>query len=204
MAKVLARHLFLTSILSASLVSCSASAPPSLPPEYANNPPKIQSGFYAQNTETVTIDLPRDDFLRWKSTTELSEVLTPTAGMPAVERTTLLEGDRWGKPDALRRIELSDGHYAVETILSNTPDKLSYQVWGFTSQAGKFASYATGEFTYVEQGDTTIVTWTYKFKPNSLLARIPLSLFVRNDFQPFMENGLSNMKQQSEAVELAF
>lgn len=100
-----------------------------------------------------------------------------------------------------RRVELADGHYAVETILESTDERLYYQVWGFTSQAGRFANYATGEFVYDDRGDKTLVTWTYRFRPNSLVSRLPLSIFVRNSFKGFMENGLARMKAGAEETD---
>ncbi|MEO1621706.1 MAG: SRPBCC family protein [Cyanobacteria bacterium J06632_3] len=186
----------------ATLTSCGTSVP-TAPPDYSEAPPEIQDGFYVENIETITIDLPLEQFLAWLEATALAEILTPTEGMPAVERTVMLEGgDTWGEVGDRRRIELSDGHYAVEKILDSTQNTFMYQVWGFTSPAGRFASYATGEFVYEEQtgasGPQTLVTWTYRFKPNSLTSRIPLSLFVRNSFQGFMENGLTNMKSGAE------
>ncbi|MEM6868441.1 MAG: SRPBCC family protein, partial [Cyanobacteria bacterium P01_C01_bin.121] len=138
----------------------------------------------------------------WQDMTPLSEVLTPTEGVPAVARTVMLEGgDTWGEVGDRRRIELADGHFAVETVLSSTRNRFIYQVWGFTSPAGQYVSYATGEFVYEEQDEQTLITWTYRFKPNSLLSRIPLSLFVRNSFQGFMENGLANMKAGAEQAQ---
>ena len=186
--------------LLSTITSCSVSIPTE-PPDYSAAPPEIEDGFYVENTESITIDLPLDQFLAWQDTTSLSEVLTPTEGMPAVARTVVLEGGKWGDVGDRSRIELAAGHYAVETILSSTRNKFSYQVWGFTSQAGQFASYATGEFVYTEQDGQTLVTWTYRFKPNSLISRIPLSSFVRNSFQKFMENGLSNMKTGAEQAQ---
>jgi len=181
-------------------VSCAAT-PPSEPPDYSAGPPAIANGFHVTNVETALINVSRSKFFEWQEQTELSEVLTPTDGMPAVQDTVVIDGGDWGQVGDKRRIDLADGHYAVETILSSTDDGLAYQVWGFTSQAGRFADYATGEFVYEDKGDKTLVTWTYRFRPNSLLSRIPLSLFVRNTFQGFMENGLANMKAGAEAYE---
>lgn len=180
-----------------SSASC-APAPPATAPDYSAPPPEISQDFHIENQEVVTIDLPRDDFLRWKKSTDLSSILTATEGMPAVERTVMLSGGEWGDVGDRRRVELADGHYAVETILESTDERFRYQVWGFTNQAGQFADYAMGEFIYEDKGDHTVVTWTYRFRPNSRLARIPLSRFVRNSFQGFMENGLSRMKSEAE------
>lgn len=184
-------------IFLSTLTSCAVSVPTE-PPDYSAAPPTIEDGFYVENVESVTIDVPLDQFLAWQDVTPLSDVLTPTEGMPAVAQTVMLEGGEWGDVGDRRRIELADGHYAVETVLDSSRNRFSYQLWGFTSQAGQFADYATGEFVYTEQGKQTLVTWTYRFKPNSLLSRIPLSLFVRNNFQPFMANGLANMKTGAE------
>ena len=155
---------------------------------------------YVSNTEAIEINVPRAELLGWLDRTPLSKILTPTEGMPAVAGTVMLEGDRWGEVGARRRIELSDGHYAVETVLSRTPARFSYQVWGFTSTAGQFTDYAIGEFVYDDEGETTLVTWIYQFKVKNTIARLPLGHFVRNQFQPFMENGLATMKAEAEAA----
>ena len=189
---------FFTAITTLCITISCAAAPPAEPPDYSAGPPAIAPGFHITHTETALINVPRSQFLSWRDQASLSDFLTPTDGMPAVENTVPLAGGTWGQAGDKRRVELSDGHYAVETILSSTDDKFSYQVWGFTSQAGRFADYATGEFLYEAKGEQTLVTWTYRFRPNSLPSRIPLSLFVRNTFQGFMENGLSNMKAGAE------
>ncbi|MFK8184608.1 MAG: SRPBCC family protein [Phormidesmis sp.] len=196
--KSIRQYLFVGAIALFFTVSCS-STPPSAPPDYSAGPPAIVEGFHATNVETITINVPRSEFFEWRSQAKLSDFLTPTEGMPAVQNTVPLVGGEWGQAGDKRRVELDDGHYAVETILSSTDDQFTYQVWGFTSPAGRFADYATGEFLYEDQGEQTRVTWTYSFRPNSLLSRIPLSLFVRNTFQGFMENGLANMKAGAEA-----
>lgn len=193
------QHLLLTFAALFFTVSCTSSPPPSVPPDYSSGPPEIAEGFHVTNVETLTIEVPRSEFLAWKKRTKLSDILTPTDGMPAVKNTVPLVGGEWGQAGDKRRVELADGHYAVETILSSTDDRFTYQVWGFTSPAGRFADYATGEFLYEDQGEQTFVTWTYRFRPNSLLSRIPVAFFVRNTFQGFMENGLANMKAGAEA-----
>ena len=189
----------LTAILTLCFAVGCAATPPSEPPDYSAAPPAIAQGFHVTNVETAIVNVPSKAFLVWKEQAQLSDFLTPTDGMPAVQNTVSLEGGEWGQVGDKRRVELADGHYAVETILSSTDDKFSYQVWGFTSSAGRFTDYATGEFVYEDQGDQTLVVWTYRFHPNSFLSRIPLSLFVRNTFQTFMENGLNNMKAGAEA-----
>ena len=196
------QRLLFATVLSATLTACGSVSTPTEPPDYSAAPPTIQAGFYIENVETIVIDLPLDQFLAWQDMTPLSKVLTPTEGVPAVARTVMLEGgDTWGEVGDRRRIELADGHFAVETVLSSTRNRFSYQVWGFTSPAGQYVSYATGEFVYEEQDGQTLITWTYRFKPNSLVSRIPLSLFVRNSFQGFMENGLANMKAGAEQAQ---
>ncbi|MEL6903397.1 MAG: SRPBCC family protein [Cyanobacteria bacterium J06606_4] len=197
--KITYKQTLILVLLTATLTGCSVS-PPDSAPDYSADPPDIEAGYYVENVETVTINVPRDQLLTWLEETELSEILTPTRGMPAVAQTVVLNGDSWGKVGDRRRIELADGHYAVETILSRSPERFSYQVWGFTNQAGQFASYATGEFTYQAQNDSTVVVWTYRFRPNSLIGRLPVWYFVRNSFQGFMKNGLANMKEKAEAA----
>lgn len=195
--KVNSQKNFAIVISALMIVSCTP-APPVAPPNYSAAPPAIDQGFHIENQETIEINVPREHLLNWLDQTNLSDILTATEGMPSVKDTVVLEGEEWGDVGNRRRIELSDGHYAVETILKRTDERLYYQVWGFTSQAGQFAEYATGKFIYNDQNDTTLVTWTYRFKPNSYIARLPLSYFVNTSFQRFMENGLARMKKGAE------
>lgn len=73
------------------LVGC-APAAPTATPDYSAPPPNISEGFYVENKESITVNLPREQFLNWKDKTDLSEILTATEGMPAVERTVVLSG----------------------------------------------------------------------------------------------------------------
>jgi hypothetical protein len=193
---------FFSAIAVAFVIIGCQPTPPIEPPNYSAEPPAIaQAGFYVENQETIQIDVPRTQFIAWRNQTDLSDILTATKGMPSVENTVVLSGGEWGDVGDRRRIELADGHYAVETILEHTDQLMRYQVWGFTSQAGQFADYAVGEFVYDDQGDKTLVTWTYRFRPRSFIARLPLSYFVNNAFQGFMKNGLARMKEGAETAQ---
>ncbi len=185
----------------ASLAAACASPPPVTPPDYSGPRPELVEAGWISHRAEVVIDTPLSFYDAWRQEVPLSEVLPGAPGIPAVAGTEVISGD-WDAVGARRRVILADGHQAVEEVLANDgPALFRYQVWGFTSPAGRFADYAVGEFRLAEAGtERTRVTWTYAFDPSSPLARVPLWLFVQTQFRPFMETGLERMKAGTEAA----
>jgi hypothetical protein len=196
------RLIALAALLGAgSVAAACASPPPATPPDYSGPRPElVETGWISHRAEIV-IDTPLSFYDAWRQEVPLSDVLPGAPGIPAVAGTEPLSGD-WDQVGARRRVLLADGHQAVEQVLANEgPALFRYQVWGFTSPAGRFADYAVGEFRLAEAGPgRTRVTWTYAFDPSSPLARVPLWLFVQTQFRPFMEAGLRRMKAGAEAA----
>lgn len=190
-----------TLVCAGSLVAACATPPPVTPPNYSGARPEVVEAGWITHTAEIVIDTPIGFYDAWRQEVPLSDILPGAPGIPAVAGTEPVSGE-WDEVGARRRILLADGHQAVEQVLANDgPSLFRYQVWGFTSPAGRFTDYAVGEFRLTEAGpDRTRVTWTYAFDPRSPFARIPLWLFVQTQFRPFMEAGLERMKAGAEAA----
>lgn len=160
------------------------------------NGPKadVSNTGYMERQIVFDVATPLEGTLQTLLHTPLMEIFDDGGGLPAVVETEVLT-TTLGNVGDRKRVQLADGHQAVEQLLAvDTPETFMYQVWGFTTEAKFFATYAVGIFEAeaIDQQNTR-VTWTYRFKPNSLVSRLPLWLFLTFNWDSFMSNAAENM-----------
>ncbi|MEM1148409.1 MAG: SRPBCC family protein [Pseudomonadota bacterium] len=178
--------------LTALLANCtSAVTPPETPPAYSEPPPLADEGYISVVTSAdvpmsvaelraFLLDRPFISFL------EATETISP----PVAEEP--LRGD-WLTPGAVRRLQLQDGHYVIERVLENEPERFTYQAWVFTNAAARGVNHIFGEQRFVALGpDETRFEWTYNVKPKSSVT----AFFVRRqvpELTEFMQVGTQSM-----------
>lgn len=180
------RHLFASLLLALSAASASANDWP--------DPPALRSeGGYLTHVETALFEGPPDAVraaLQQPETGVLAFVARTERIAEITELTPIT--DHFPNEGAVRSLSFSDGSAAIERVLTSTPERFSYQVWGFTSSSARALSHIRGEFRYEPAGDgQTQVTWTYSIAPRAFLVRPFVRSFLKNDFAPFMASGLS-------------
>jgi Polyketide cyclase / dehydrase and lipid transport len=175
------------------LSACSA-APPAQAPAMPEPPAVINDDAYVTHVAQRTVQWDRVAFRQWLEKEQLVSFFPKDMGIPGVKGTTPMRGT-WGQNGAIRRVELDDGHYAFDLILNNRyPDVFAYQVFGFTSQAGRVADYIRAELRYTELSPgVTQLQWTYAMRPKSALTKPLVSQFMTSRIQPYMEAGMDNM-----------
>lgn len=176
-------------------------APPQTPPAYAGPRPEPAEGGYLSHTESIRIDAPLDAFRQWVNHTELNDLLVQSGNLPSVARTEVIGGtfdpghDRVG---ARRRVVLDDGHFTAEEVLVDQPEVFRYVVWGYTNYARLMIDHAIGEFDFQDEGGRTRLTWTYSFRPRSVIVRPFLARFVRGTWADLMRKTLRAMRDGGE------
>ncbi|UWR22051.1 SRPBCC family protein [Sulfitobacter sp. S190] len=178
------------------LAACGQPAPPSSPPEATTPPPLATSGFltaYVEEDFPMTVPELRD-FL---ATENLIDQFEPVGKISTPVATEILSGT-WPEPDAVRRVELADGHYVIERITANEPDFFQYQIFLFTNATGRGVEQIVGEQRFVPTDDGTRFEWTYNVLPHNTF----VGLFVRSqmdDIETYISNGLSRYAQLARA-----
>ena len=188
-----ARRLSILTMIVAAFAAC---APGQLiqsdRPSYAGEAPSIsEEGFAEHVAERIVPLAPRaaralyDEGILDAGLSSTEKISAPRAKEPIV--------GVWPAIGARRRVLLEDGTYVAEDVLENeSPARFRYQAWGFTSATGAHIDYAIGEFEFLDAGDgATRIVWRHRMKAKSALARAFIARFVKNDFAPFMERGLS-------------
>jgi len=185
------------------IAACSSVSPPDTPPEYTDPPEVATEGLIPA---FVTAELPFDvvgsrDYAERVSIIEFFEqsgsIAPPVGG-------EILRGE-WGKAGAVRRLELADGHYVIERIISNEPELFKYQIWVFTNSVGRGVEQIVGEQRYIPiASDKTRFEWTYAVKPKNGFTAI----FVRRqmpDIEAFLQGAVDGWAANAseEATELA-
>ena len=72
----------------------------------------------------------------------------------------------WDAVGFTRTLELSDGGSVVETITSSDPGvSFAYDLHDFRRLFGRLVTGARAEWTFVPEGATTRIRWSYAFHP---------------------------------------
>lgn len=168
----------------------------------ADTPPALRADKgYVMNVETAIFDgTPAE--VRAALQSEEGSVLAfvaPTDAIPGIAELTPLV-DMFPTEGAVRRVRLTNDEYVVERVIRNDAEGFEYQIWNFTSSEARFIDHIHGRFAYEAiDGGKTEVTWTYAIAPRVFFARPFIRSFIENDFEPFMESGLTGAMQHFNA-----
>ena len=157
------------------------------------------------NEAEIIINKPVAEVYRLFLAFPLEDQFPGTKKIPGVSSTRPINDKTNEEPGFARIVCLNDGTRATEEIIRNTAEKnYYYKVWDFTNKAAKSIKYATGEFTFTEQGDETHLHWQYSFKldESTILGKLgPVgrwalkTFYVSTGFDELMNAGLEEMKR---------
>lgn len=122
----------------------------------------------------------------------VTDYVATTDAIPKIVGFEYLSGT-WPTEGAVRRVDLADGSSVHERVLTNTPDTFAYQIWNISSGPGRFVDHIKGEFTWVQDGPDVDITWDYNVRAATFIARPFISRYLRNDFAPFMAQGMDGV-----------
>ena len=180
------RHIL--SLVTASIVlAACAVEPPAEPPQMTKPPAPATSDFLTAYTEQ-TIPMDRATLRAFMEQTPLIEFLEPTEKISNPVDGTVLTGT-WPEEGAARRLELADGHFVIERVLSNTTEAFEYQIFVFTNATGRGVEQIVGQQRFVPTEGGTRFEWTYNVLPTNPLTR----LFVQRnmpEIQDYISGGL--------------
>ncbi len=72
----------------------------------------------------------------------------------------------WDHAGSSRNPDLTDGSTATETLTEYTAGhSFAYELTNFTGVLRRLIQGVRGEWTFTPDGDTTVIRWTYEFKP---------------------------------------
>ena len=117
-------------------------------------------------TERIVVARPTDAVFAYVVLGPLAEMIPATRKLPGVAGTSLLTPGPWGGVGQRRYVHLTDGSQTTEQGLEQVPgERFRYQVWDYSTSAGKPIAYALGEFVFKAlEGGRTEIVWTYAFR----------------------------------------
>lgn len=123
----------------------------------------------------------------------LPKILTGYGLVPAVASTSDVSGP-WDQVGSHRIVHLADGSTAEEMVTQyNRASYFAYRVSNPSFALKYLMTEARGQFWFAEEAGGTRVSWTYTFAAKNLLARIPLTLFVKTQWNGYMRTCLDNV-----------
>jgi hypothetical protein len=207
----LGKGMIKTLVLAASVAGCATATPigagPDMTPAMRDyfqrtTPRPVLEDSPDTITSTVEEDLPIgvEAWSRSLGEGKLEDILVGTKGIPKVIRTENLSAS-WGQPGSRRRVVLEDGNSALEELLEDRrPSLYLYEVWNFTSDAGKYVHYAFGRFEMSGDATRTHVRWTYAFRPRGGVSAFFVGSFVHGEYHQWMEACMQRMKAKAVAM----
>ena len=162
-------------------------------------------------TERIAVARPADAVFAYVVSGPLEKMIPVTRQLPGVTGVTLLTPGPWGGVGERRHVHLSDGSQTTEQALEAVPgQRFRYQVWDYSTAAGKPIAYALGAFVFKPlEGGRTEIVWTYAFRlranmfPGNLggLGRwLMRRVFLDTAYAELMRASLAAIKAQLEAV----
>jgi hypothetical protein len=117
-------------------------------------------------TERIVVGRPAEAVFAYVVGGPLEQMIPVTRKLPGVTGTTLLTPGPWGGVGERRYVHLSDGSQTTEQVLEAAPgQRFRYEVWDYSTAAGKPIAYALGEFVFRALDDKrTEIVWTYAFR----------------------------------------
>lgn len=123
----------------------------------------------------------------------LPKILTGYGLVPAVASTSEISGP-WDQPGSHRIVHLKDGSTLSEGLTNfERPSYFAYQVSNPSFALKHLMRHATGQFWFTAAEGGTHVRWTYTFHAKSWLTKLPLTLFVKTQWNGYMEVCMANI-----------
>jgi hypothetical protein len=105
----------------------------------------------------------------------------------------------WSTAGQKRKLILTDGSTAEETLIEIGPSSYKYRVGGLTGPFKFLVKEMNASFEVEPRKDGSFMTWTYAFTPTSPLAG-PIVSFIADALWPqWMDAALERMKDALEA-----
>ncbi|RZL85622.1 MAG: SRPBCC family protein [Sphingomonas sp.] len=123
----------------------------------------------------------------------LPEILTGYGLVPAVAFTSNVSGP-WDQPGSDRIVHLADGSTVREGLTHfQRASYFAYRVSNPSFSLKHLMVEARGEFWFEERDGGVHVKWTYTFVAKNRFAKLPLTLFVKTQWNGFMEVCMVNI-----------
>jgi len=104
----------------------------------------------------------------------------------------------WSAVGQSRKLTLTDGAGAEETLIALEPNGYRYRVAAFTGPFSHIVRDANARFEVAPRGEGSMLTWTYEFTPKGSLSAAILSFLVDSQWNAFMDAALLRLKDEIE------
>lgn len=179
---------------------CLASLCKDLSEKELSEKPSLEKGSSIENEVQVEINKSPDEVNVWFDNLAPEKIIKGTIAVSGIKSSCLVSKKPWGEIGSRRLIYKESGSTFLEEVLENQPKKyFRYEMWDFSKDLTHSIKYieAYFEVTEISQGKS-ILKWHVAFKPNGLIYKIPLMLYVKSSFNPFMKKSLEAIKHEVE------
>lgn len=162
--------------------------------------PSLEEGSHIHNEVQVEINKSPEEVTIWFDNLAPEKVIKGTSAVSGIKSTCMLSEKAWGGIGSRRFVYKESGSTFQEEVLENKPKKyFRYLMWDFSKDITHAIKYADGYFEVTEiSPGKSILKWHVAFRPNGFIYKIPLMLYLRTSFVPFMKVSIEAIKQEVE------
>ncbi len=190
--------------MGALITACATPSPPATAPTDLTPPPALADEGYVEIVVSADFPGTPEQVRAWLDDgNKIIYAMEDTENISSPKRFTLTKGSSWTETGAERILEFNDGHFTFERVITHSPAKFDYQIWGFTSGTGNNVDHIYGKQELIADpnGGTDFI-WTYRVMPNAGWKRPFVRRFVEGEVKDFLQIATDAVEAQA-AIELA-
>lgn len=163
--------------------------------------PALEKGAHIEKEIEVEINQSPEEVSIWFDNLAPEKVIKGTDLVSGVKATCLVSEKPWGEIGSKRLVLKQSGSSFQEQVIKNIPQKyFAYRMWDFSKDVTHAIQYADAYFEVIEvEEHKSLLKWHISFRPSSFFYKIPLSLYLKASFDPFMKQSLQDIKNYIEA-----
>lgn len=165
--------------------------------------PKLEHGHHIHNEIQVEINKKPEDIKIWFDNLAPEKIIKGTELVSGVKSTCLLSKEKWGEIGSRRLVYKNSGSSFQEEVLGNSPQKyFHYIMWDFSKDITHAIKYikASFEIKKINENKSTLI-WHVAFRPSNFIYNLPISIYLKTSFKPFMEKSLNDIKHHIESFQ---
>ncbi|MCA8887267.1 MAG: SRPBCC family protein [Parvularculaceae bacterium] len=148
----------------------------------------------------IIINAPANAVMAAAAGFDIPDIIRAHGPLPGVARVDGHEGP-WSAAGQQRRLTLTDGSTATETLVDIHPRGFEYKI-EFGAPFSAVARSGGGRFCVADEGAQSLLNWRYHFEPASILTAPVVVVVAKLVWPGYMRAALARLKDSIEKTSI--